>query len=294
MKIAVHILAYNVNRFLKSVLLNVEPHVDKIYIAYPEKPFSYNTESYLTKTNPTKIEDFIKIFTNKVEVVKGEWDNEEDMRNSCFEKAKNEGFDWFLIQDADEFYTENSWKQIKKILFEDNQHDLLVTTWFNFWKSSHYVLVHPNGDIKYTNAGFAIKCKPNLKFISKRLTNAESRKVIDYPCFHYGYVMSDIEMYEKLKTWSHSKETNIEVWYKYKWLNWNSSTVNLHPVIPSVWEKAIRFPFEQPEFAAEFALDFIENNKIGFNDLMGDIIFNFKESWQIFVRNIKKFIKSII
>ena len=38
MKIAAHVLAYNVNRFLKPVLENLEPHVDKIYIAHSERP----------------------------------------------------------------------------------------------------------------------------------------------------------------------------------------------------------------------------------------------------------------
>ncbi len=41
MKIAAHVLAYNVTRFLKPVLENIEPHVDKIYIAHAELPFGY-------------------------------------------------------------------------------------------------------------------------------------------------------------------------------------------------------------------------------------------------------------
>lgn len=109
MKIAVHILAYNINRFLKTVLDNVEPYVDKIYIAHAEKPYGYIEASRLTKINPTKISDILEASSsNKIEIVQGDWLTEEDMRNACLDKALEEGFDWFLIQDADELYPDSS------------------------------------------------------------------------------------------------------------------------------------------------------------------------------------------
>src|SRR5688572_20963407 len=139
MKIAAHVLGYNVTRFLKAVLENLEPHVDKIYIAHSERPFGYIEKSRETRTNPTTIADVkAASSSNKIEIISGDWATEEGMRNACLDRARAEGFDWFLIQDADEFYPETSWKQIKRYLLQNKTDDHLTTTWYTFWKSSHY------------------------------------------------------------------------------------------------------------------------------------------------------------
>lgn len=255
MKIAAHVLAYNVTRFLKPVLENLEPHVDKIYIAYSELPFGYIESSRQTRRNPTTIADIkAASSSNKIEIVTGDWPTEDGMRNTCLEKARADGFDWFLIQDADEFYSDNSWKEIKRILLTNKSDDHFITTWYNFWKSSHFVLTDLNGNIKGANAGFAIRCKSNIKFTDRRVCNYSYKKIIDTPCHHYSYVMTNEEMAEKIATWSHAHQVFSKSWYKVKWLNWNENTRWLNPVFPTVDVRAVRFPMEQPSFAEEFAL----------------------------------------
>lgn len=293
MKIAVHILAYNINRFLKTVLDNVEPYVDKIYIAHAEKPYGYIEASRLTKINPTKISDILEASSsNKIEIVQGDWLTEEDMRNACLDKALEEGFDWFLIQDADELYPDSSWKQIRNILSTNTSDDLLVTTWYNFWKTSDYVLVDAFGSIKGTNAGFALRCNSGIKFVHKRVTNFKSRRVIDCPCYHYGYVMSDDEMDEKLSTWSHANDGNTMLWFKYKWKNWTEDTKYLNSATPAAWMKAIRFPLHQPDFANEFSLPVYTVQKKKFNDVLGEAWYDLKITFNLMMKKIKKIIKS--
>jgi len=254
MQIAAHVLAYNVNRFLKAVIENIEPHVDKIYIAYPTRPWGYVESSRQNSVNPTTIADIQAASSSpKIQVVQGDWLTEEDMRNECLALARAEGFDWFLTQDADEFYTDSSYDEIKRILSKNKTDNHFKTTWYNFWKSSHFVLTHPDGSIKNTNASFAFRCKSDVKFTRKRW-HADNSVVIDCPCYHYGYVMSDAEMETKISTWGHATDIFSSNWYKYKWLNWNERTINLHPYTPTVWTRAIRFPLEQPSFAADFAL----------------------------------------
>jgi hypothetical protein len=196
------------------------------------------------------------------------------MRNACFDRAKAEGFDWLITQDADEFYQEKSWQRIRDILLRSTSEEHFSTTWYNFWKSSHYVLLGADGAIKQTNAGFAIRCRPNLKFTRQRLTNAAYSRVIDCPCYHYGYVLNDVEMLEKISTWSHAHEFNINRWFRHKWLNWNEGTRNLHPTDPAGWRQAIRFPLEQPDFAEQFALTVSPKNNLSLGELAGDCIFN--------------------
>jgi hypothetical protein len=212
MKIAVHVLTYNVSRFIAHMLANVEPHVDRIYLAHAERPFGYIPESRYKYINPTTISELaLANKSSKIKIITGDWLDEDSMRNTCLEAARDEGMDWLITQDADEFYSEKGWTQILHELKNDRVSDEIVTTWYNFWKSSEYVLMHPNGDIKHTNAGFALRCKDTHKFINRRNSNAKIRRILDVPCYHYGYVMSDLEMSEKLSTWSHSHESSYSV-----------------------------------------------------------------------------------
>jgi hypothetical protein len=111
MQIAAHVLAYNVTSTLRAVLENISPHVDKIYIAYPMRPWCYVPESRATMVNPTSLIDVLTASKGlNVEVLEGDWETDEGSRNACLQRAKEEGFDWFLTQDADEFYTDHSWQ----------------------------------------------------------------------------------------------------------------------------------------------------------------------------------------
>jgi hypothetical protein len=287
MKIATHVLAYNVSRFINPVLQNMAPFVDRIYIAYPQRPLGYNPKSRATKTNPTSLHEISTLLDgSKMEIIEGDWLDEESMRNACLKRACEEGFDWLLIQDADEFYPENTWQQIRRILALASSEDHFVTTWYTFWKSSQYVLVNSETGIKESNAGFAIRCRPGLKFTHKRACNAPRSRVIDCPCFHYSYVMSDAEMMEKLATWSHANEAKT-LWLQLKWLNWNFSTRNLHPIYPPSWVNAIRFPLHQPDFAHEFALPTVTNRSVPLADILLNAGYDAKASLHELARKLK-------
>lgn len=257
MRIAAHVLAYNVNRFINPMLENLSPHVDRIYLAYPSRPFGYIRSSRDSKSNPTSLAHInFEKFGDQVKVIEGDWLTEEDTRNDCLQMAKDEGFDWLVIQDADEFYPDSQWEQLRRALLRYKGEELLVTTWYNFWKSSSYVLLERDGfSLKGTNAGFALRCVDSLNFIKQRKANNNSRRIVDAPCFHYGYVQSDAEMLEKVKTWSHAGQFDADKWFQLKWLNWSLNTKNLNPVYPRSWRRAVRFPLVQPDFAEEFNLD---------------------------------------
>ncbi len=275
MQVAAHVLTYNVSRYIQPMLRNIAPFVDKIYVAYPTRPFAYVPGPRKTKTNPTSAEEIRAAgIGSKLEIIEGDWLDEESMRNACFDCAKAEGFDWLITQDADEFYQEKSWHRIREILLRSTSEEHFSTTWYNFWKSSHYVLLSAGGAIKESNAGFAIRCRPNLKFTRQRLTNAAYSRVIDCPCYHYGYVMNDAEMLEKISTWSHAHDFNVNRWFRHKWLNWNERTRNLHPTSPLSWRQAIRFPLEQPDFAEQFALPVAPKSTLSLEELAGGGIFN--------------------
>jgi hypothetical protein len=276
MQLAVHVLTYDVNRYINAMLRNVAPHVDKIYLAYSKRPFSYIPSSRETRTNPTHLEDIdLRGYKSKVEVIHGDWATEEDARNACFERAKGEGFDWLIIQDADEFYTEESWAHIRRHLEQRPDCELFKTTWFNFWKSSEFIIVHPRGSIKDLNAGFAIRCREGLKFVSARRSNSTNIRMLDCPCYHYGWVKPDQEMLEKVTQYSHSHQFNGRRWYEIKWLNWNYNTINLGPFGTS-WHHAIRFPLHQPDFAFQFAYPVNPEKIIPFRQGLRGLIYDYR------------------
>jgi hypothetical protein len=103
MQISAHILAYDVTRTLRAVLENISPHVQKIYVAHPPRPWGYVEHSRSTKVNPTTFADIMEATKGlNVEVIQGDWETEEESRNACMKRAKEDGFDWLLTQDADE------------------------------------------------------------------------------------------------------------------------------------------------------------------------------------------------
>ena len=263
MQVACHILAYNVDLFIDHVLQNCASHVDKIYITYSARPWGYTPSSRETHTNPTtlvRVKTAIMRLRQEtgcnvpIEIIEGDWLTEEDTRNTVLHKAHFEGFDWLIIQDADEFYTEASWQMLLRTLLSNPSADCIRTSWYLFWKSSQLVIQHWSGSIKDNNVGFALRCLDTVQFVRARWPNAENVRLVDASCFHYGYVMSDVQMREKVTTWGHSHEFNAEAWLRTKWDNWTVSTKNLNPRHPWLWQRAIRFPNEQPPFAAHFDL----------------------------------------
>jgi hypothetical protein len=295
MRIAAHILAYNVDKFIEPVINNLENNVEKIFIAYSKIPFNYNKEirydvAYENKTSLSYLKELALNSLCEIEIIEGVWDTEEDMRNSCLTRAREDFFDWLIIQDADEFYTKQSWIEIKNILLTDTYTDHFTTTWYQFWKSPKFVIQYDDESIKSTNAGFAVRCKSDLIFENKRTCNFKNTVVLDIPCFHYGYIWNDDEMQRKIKTWSHSNDffTNPKEWYELKWKSWDLNTKNLNIAWPSSWKKAIVFPYEQPEFASQFINNNIEDPiEKSFKLKMRNYYYDIKVTIYVFLRFIK-------
>lgn len=255
MKICLQVIAFNVDTWINEMLENAAPHVDKIFIAYPPRPWNYSKKSRTNIKNPTNIKDIkTKQLQCEVEIVYGDWSYDEDTRNALLQKARNEEYDWMIIQDADEFYKEDAWNTLKQEMEDATDTELLITPWINFWKNPRYVIVNKHNGIKSLNEGAAIKAKKSTcKFTYSRTSNAIKRKIINADCYHYGYVMSDQAMKTKINTWAHAKQIKeINDWYNIKWLNWTEETKFLHPSSPYEWQCATWFALEQPLFASHF------------------------------------------
>ena len=288
MQIASHILAYNVNLSIKEVIENISPHVDKIFIAYPKRPWIYKLSERNHEQNPTSL-NFILECTKgyNVEIVEGDWKYEEDTRNECFELAKSQGFDWLMLQDADEFFDDKGWDLILNELKKSKNEKYFQTTWYNFWKSLEFVLVNDDGAIKSIKSNLALRCLKDIKYVRGGLPNIEKSKLIDACCYHYGYVRTDFEIETKIKTWGHTNDFNNKEWYLNKWLNWNKNTLNINPTDPKRWKKAIEFPYEQPNFTKKFKYD-IKFKTLSLKEKTDNFIYDIKCLPRYLIRKMKK------
>jgi len=290
MRIATHTLSYNVSRFIPDVIDNAGPHVDKIFVAYSKRPWGYNPHARATFINPTKIEEFraAKYF-DKIEFIEGDWETDEGMRNACLERAKAQGFDWLIAQDADEFYTDHSWRQIRQYLEtvgEDVKH--VRTTWYNYWKTAQYIITYDHGGIKDTMATFAIRCDPDIHFFRSREPNVDTRAVLDTPAHHFGWALSDEEMLIKVQTWMHTTQFDPLAWYRMKWLGWNERTRNLDTVNPTFWKKAVRTPFELPDFAQKYAPSLEPHHVPPLRDLAANAVYDLRHTALARARYLKR------
>ena len=250
-KIALQVLAFNVDRSLHLMIENAKPYVDKIFIAYPE--LSWRHGSSRKSKNPTSYEEVAELADEHIEIIRDIWERDEDTRNSLLTAARNQDFDWIIIQDADEFYTDQSWEVLKTYLVSASAQNMSVINvpLYTFWKTPCFVIEETHHGIKAGEACFAINCRHGeIQFTFSRTTNAKSIHYIDEPCYHYSYVLSDQEVKKKIKTWAHSNDFLIRnLWYEIKWKRWHQSSKFLHPGSPWLWHRAIRFPLPQPPFA---------------------------------------------
>ena len=294
-KIALQVLAFNVDRSLHLMIENAKPYVDKIFIAYPELSWCYGSSS--RSDNPTSYEKIAKFADEKTEIIRGTWERDEDTRNGLLAAARSQDFDWMIIQDADEFYTNQSWEILKSYLFSASAKNKSVINvpLYTFWKTPSFVIEEPNDGIKAGEACFAINCRhKEIHFNFSRTTNAKLIHYIDEPCYHYSYVLSEQEVKNKIKTWAHSNDFFIRnLWYQIKWKRWHQSSQFLHPGSPWLWSRAVRFPLPQPPFARSLLNDTsAQQHDIGLFWACTEIIYNGISWWRQRVNGFKRLIKA--
>ena len=240
-KIATHQCLFGQEKWILKSLENCYPFVDKIYLSYSKLPWGYNRLARGSYENPLNLY-LIKNskYMDKIEIIYGDWMTEEDQRNSCVNKAKEDGFDYLLIQDTDEFYKDEDYAKIIDFINKNPNYDLYKVPWVCLWKNLDYCLTDrgENDIIGYPE--IAINLKNNNRFVRCRVPEKTTNSVIipDVLCFHCSYVLNDEECFLKINTWGHSHQFNHTSWFNDKWVNWTPETLNLHPISPGDWYKA--------------------------------------------------------
>lgn len=297
MRISLQVLAFNVDRTLNAMLRNAGPYVDKIFIAYPERAWRYGKKNSIT-LNPTKLMSINTALPCEVEIIMGDWEKDEDTRNHLLRIARLEDFDWMIIQDADEFYTSDSWQRLISRLKEPEtlKYDCIKTPYFTFWKSPAYILHNRQEGIKNGTTTFALNCRDrDLYFSYSRTTTAVNSIFMDMPCYHYSYVLSDNEMKLKINTWAHTGDLiSKDLWYNIKWKRWHGTSKLLHPGSPWMWDKAIRFPLPQPAFASEIKAEEHEQKDLSIYWVCIEIIYDLYSKFRQTINGLKRLLRASV
>lgn len=247
MKFSTHILAYNLtDPQVRQVIDNCGPHVDKIYVSYSNVPWTYRHDARSRFVNTTNIDLFKTTpYASKTVLIPGEWSREEDQRNACADAARRDGMDILFTQDADEYYFHADYDTLKKNITDTPGVDYYKTPWCSFWKSWEYRIVDERGDFILGYPEIAINLHRS-KFINYRIPSG-THGMCQPICYHGSFVLTDTQCYEKINTWGHSHEFNTDQWFRTKWVNWTSSTTDLHPINPPAWKRAVEYNQPLPE-----------------------------------------------
>lgn len=254
-KFATHIVLFGQDKWVMRNIANAYPHVEKIYIAYSVDSWTYNPQARAIYKNTFDLNIIRKSeYMDKIEIILGTWQTEEDQRNACAEQAAKDGMDYLIIHDADEFYFHNDFEIIKKHIEDNPNYDFYKIAWYCFWKSFNHILLDSNGNKITGYPEFAINLKQGVRFSSKRRpnkTNSYTIPPVVGVCYHGSYVLTNKELLQKINTWGHTNDFNKDYWYKEKWLKWTENMTDLHLVSPSAWSKAVKFDGQLPEVIAD-------------------------------------------
>jgi hypothetical protein len=250
-KFATHVVLFGQDKWIMRNIANAYPHVERIYIAYSEKPWAYNPNAQNLYKNSFDLDLIRKSeYYDKITIIEGHWNTEEEQRNACANQADKDGMDFLIIHDADEFYFNSAFEWIKKYVEENPQYDYYKIAWYCFWKTFNNILLDSAGNKIVGYPEFCINLKHGVKFASKRRPNKTlSQTIPPYVgiCYHGSYVLTDQELLQKINTWGHTNDFNKDYWYNNIWLRWKPEMRNLHLVSPTAWSQAVPFNDPLPE-----------------------------------------------
>jgi len=287
------ILNYDCDQFILRVIDNCSNFVDKIYISYSKLPWMYNKQARDSYSNSSDLRILTKSpHFSKIEVIEGVWDTEEDQRNTCLDIARQQGFEYLIVQDADEFYHEEAYQKNLSEILENPDYAYYTTNWINYWKGLDYVLEFKDpgfgekDTIHSRCANFAVNLNMDTRFVRKRTINFQDKVMhLSGICHHLSYALSDDQVLRKISTWGHAHQVNASNWYRWKWLAWQPSTKYLYPIISVTANRAVPYQGAIPQQLADFPLlkheyselSLLDSIKCWFSDLKDMGIFYYRK-----------------
>ncbi len=257
------ILFYDCDQLILRTIANCAPHVELIFVSYSPYPWSYNPEArekYRNPSDPAILKQ--SPHRHKIELVTGDWATEEAQRNEVLDRAKEAGFDLLIVQDADEFFHAEDYLANLRQIEANPDYAYYRTPWYQFWKDTRHAilcresLTYRGGRVETRlsntllafSMAFALNLRTGVRFDHcRRPDHLDQYLILDRPCYHLSYVLSDEQVERKIRTYGHTNQIRHVQWLRRKWYGWRPNSRCLHPLNPAAWLKAVPFEGELPE-----------------------------------------------
>ena len=235
-RVAIMTIAYNEEDFIGAVVRNWKGKVHKHCVFLSSKPW-HGQELPKDKT-----EEIAK--SHGAEVVSMHWPSETAQRNYALGYLRD--YDYVLIVDADELYTEADTFKILDTLGTtggewrvDNINCYRIGTMKSYFKTTDYILDPPDTH------------KPNVAIDPKKTTFRDCRipsqdleiLVPDVVMHHVSYLRNDLRLYHKMKQFEHYNQVSNE-WFNEVWKKWHPDSENVRAYGREI-SKAVQDPMPE-------------------------------------------------
>ncbi len=237
-RIAVGICVHNEEEYIQYCLNSIYRFADVIAVCVTTgTPWGGKYEE------PDNTLNLVKSFPDpdgKIHVLEGEWPDEITQRNANLDLVRDKA-DYYMIVDADEFYTKESLYEIMnyiRIRPYVGQFRIRVRT---YWKTNPIYVIDPPEPLKQY---IISRIRKRTHFIDLRKTNEKFRCLIPPHraiLHHLSYARSNEKILHKINNFSHRHQI-VDGWYDNVWLKWDEdhSLENLHPTNPPEYKRTIQ------------------------------------------------------
>ncbi|NLF25861.1 MAG: hypothetical protein GX589_09435 [Deltaproteobacteria bacterium] len=208
---------------------------DRIFIFLNDRPW------YGPLSDNSKTKELIRSFPDpagKIQVVRGDWENEVSQRNYALDMLAQAGFGYQFIIDADEVYDPGMLTGMMQYAKARPEVDCWHCWFVVYWKTLGYRIDPPENH----HPPIFLKVGSG-RFVEYRNCKAGTHKLIPAEigfCHHLSYARSDEQIQRKLRSFSHADQIPSD-WYERVWKAWDfdHGITDLCPYNPGVFQRAV-------------------------------------------------------
>lgn len=220
MRVAVCTIAYNEAEHIERCINQFKPWGLRHVVLVSTKPWN---------GTPTEYDGTVQIAERAgAEVIVGYWSTEAEQRN--YGLAMLRDYDWILIVDADELYSQTDIAKLISTLSQATTPAARTNKMVTYWKTTDYVFDPADGHEPI------IAVNPKKALFSEHRQIRQfvdhvpefSQELIPVTIHHMSWVKSDAKVKEKIQSFSHADQIRPG-WYEEVWLKWTPEMENIRP-----------------------------------------------------------------
>ncbi len=253
--ICAQMIIYDDDQYLNLALEPVLKYCDRVLILCNTHPFNvvpgkkYDNSATLLKLQKLAQDE------PKIIVESGNWNTEEEERNYGVQRALQLGYTYSLIVDTDEIYDSANLCRLTQILENNEQENMgyhiFHASWSTYWGNNPLYVIEPIESfqpvivVRNKNAKFVhLRHVVPMMFGKPQLDDRLGRVVLPkdiVTLHHLSYARSDEFIKRKCEESGHSQNGDLmKDWYESVWLKWTPESVNIHPIDPGQYAKAVK------------------------------------------------------